>query len=133
MGIMTRGMTLLELIVMAAILGILTAIGIPTYRATIERQYCRQSQDLLLAIYTAERVYQIDTGNYLALAPGGNWRALGLDDPNVPGLPVGFVIDTAGCAPAPCFAATATYQSDALLTIDQNRIFASPSGRCPVS
>ena len=121
-------MTLLELVVMAAILGILTIIGIPTYRATMERQYCRHSQDLLLAIYTAERVRQTDTGSYLA----GDWTGLGLENPNAPGLAVSFAIDIAGCAPAPCFTATATYQGDALLTINQDRTRASPSGRCEV-
>ncbi len=118
---------------MAAVLGILTMIGIPTYRATMERQYCRHSQDLLLAIYTAERVHQTDTGSYFAPATDADWRTLGVDNPNAPGLAVSFAI--AGCAPAPCFTftATATYQGDALLTINQDRTLASPSGRCPVS
>jgi Tfp pilus assembly protein PilE len=126
-------MTLLELIAMAVVVGILTAIGVPTYRATIERQYCRQSQDLLLAVYTAERIRQTDTGSYFAPATDADWRILGVDNPNAPGLPVSFAIDIAGCAPVPCFTATATYQGDALLTINQDRTLASPSGRCPVS
>ena len=130
---MRRGLTLLELIVMTIVVGILVAIGIPTYRATIERQYCRQSQDLLLAVYTAERVRQADTGSYLALGPGDNWRTLGLDNPNGAGSPVSFQVDTASCAPAPCFLATTTYQGDLLLTINQDRTLSSPSGRCPVS
>jgi len=131
---MRKGLTLLELIVMAAVLGILTAVGIPTYRATVERQVCRHSQDLLLALYTAERVYQTDNDTYFVPTTDDEWRTLGLDNPNAAGSPVTFQVSTSDCVPSPlCFLATATYQGDLLLQIDQDRTLSSPSGRCSVS
>lgn len=130
MDSMSRGITLIELLVVAVVLGVLAILGIPTYRATIERGYCREARDLLLAIYTGERLYYSKNGSYRTF-PGNNWQDINLDNPNSPASPMVFAVGTS-CG-VDCFLASAAHSvsGETWLTVNQDRAFVSPSGRCP--
>jgi type IV pilus assembly protein PilA len=59
-----EGFTLIELMVTVLILGVLIAIGLPTYLGTRERAYDRRTQENIRIAFTAERAYFTDTVTY---------------------------------------------------------------------
>lgn len=128
---MDNGVTLLDLMLIVAVLGVLAVVGGPVYRSVFERGYCRHAQDLLLAIYTGERAYQMRNSSYLALTSTSGddeWRKIHLDDPNESGGGVTFAVTTT-CG-ADCFDATATKGSSQILSVDQDRTL-TYSTTCP--
>ena len=58
------GFSLLELLVAVAIIGIIGAIGIPTYQGYIEDSRDREAQSALRTIASAQETYRLVTGQY---------------------------------------------------------------------
>jgi len=116
--------TLIELLVIAAILGILAAAAIPGYRKALERSYLREAQDLLLAIYSGQRAYFFMSGFYLDNPSSmAEWRLIHMDDPNITAtIPVSFTVSAPSASTftstatrlggGPCVGNTATINQD---------------------
>ncbi len=69
------------------IIGILMALAIPNYQRTIDRNYRRKAQDVLLTIYHGERAYFLKNGGYRSLSATDAmdaWREINMDNPNDP-------------------------------------------------
>lgn len=58
------GFTLIEIIVTLIILGIVTAMILPSYTASILRGESQNAQNNLIAIYGAQNTYYLSNGNY---------------------------------------------------------------------
>ena len=72
------GFTLVELIIVTAIISILAAIALPTFLGQVSAAQDTAAQSLVRHALTTERAYQIDHGTYTA-----NRRALDAYEPNI--------------------------------------------------
>ena len=125
MGDQQAGFTLTEAMVVVIILGVLIAVGIPSYTRTVERNYRQQAEDALRSIYAGERSYFHTQNAYYgpldAASTMAAWRTIQMDNPNLGAVPVTFAVSAAGST----FTATATRAggscSGRTLTIDQTR------------
>lgn len=61
-----RGFTLIEVLVVVAIVGVLTAIAIPRYSVYTKRAYDLRARSDLRNVATAEEAYFIDEERYLS-------------------------------------------------------------------
>ena len=123
-------MTLMELLMVLIVVGILVAIAIPSYHKTVERGYWREAQDLLITVYSGERVYFFSNDEYkggLAACNGdptcmADWRKIFMDDPNLNSIPVKYDV-AASAPPGPTFKAEAvrTDGSNRRMWIDEQR------------
>ena len=90
-----------ELIAVVAVVAILAAIAVPNYRRTIERNYWRQAQDLLLTIYYGEQAYYSISspskyrGPLSETSSMSEWRLIYMDNPNLVGaIPISYTVTT---------------------------------------
>ena len=110
-----KGVTMLELMVAVAIVGILATIAIPAYMRYVKRSRTAQATEFLMEIYQAEFVFQSDRivsgGEFLMLpsllggvpaggvtnvpALVGNWRTLSAD-PGLDAIRFDFWVTTDG-------------------------------------
>jgi prepilin-type N-terminal cleavage/methylation domain-containing protein len=91
--------TLLELLIVVVVVGILSSMGLVSYRKAIERGYWREAQDLLLTIYYGEREYFFTNDTYRTVSDTDGmsaWRVIYIDDPNIASIPVRFCVTSAG-------------------------------------
>ena len=145
-----RGFTLVEVLMTVAIVGILAAVGISNYGASMQRARWDAARDILLTIYAGEQVYFTQNGRVsyyptaavsgttctvtapftecigvcsgAAIACRNGWRNnIYVDDPNLDGV-VAFDVQSAGGA-TPLFQAKATYNGQTTMTVDQDRVF----------
>ncbi len=68
------GFTLIELMIVVAIIGVLAAVAIPSYRGYLVRARASEAFSVLQGIREAEeRHYNSDWGNHQYLGTNGNW------------------------------------------------------------
>ncbi len=133
----TNGLTLTELLISVAIVGILAAAAVSNYGVAVQRARWDAARSVLLKIYDGEQNYYANVGDgrvYPAVPTGAggqpNWRNnLNLDDPNQdPAL--GYTIVVAVGPPA-TFTARATYNATTQ-TVTQDRVLSQTSNvGCP--
>ena len=68
---MRRGFTLLELCFVVMIIGLLTAITVPTYDVLLRRTHQAEARSMLSAIAHAQLQHHRDNGSYLACPASG--------------------------------------------------------------
>jgi len=81
----SRGFTLLELMIVVAIIGILAAIAFPSYQESIAKSKRAEAQAALLALAGAMERHMTENDSYLgAAASGNNTGAPAIINPYVP-------------------------------------------------
>lgn len=58
------GFTLVELLIVVAIIGVLSTIGVPTYRTMVQKAKKSEAKVALGGLYTAETAFQAEYGMY---------------------------------------------------------------------
>jgi type IV pilus assembly protein PilE len=66
-----RGVTLIELVVVAALIAVLATIAIPSYRSHVLRAYRTEARAALLAIATAQEKFHLQCRRYATLLDPG--------------------------------------------------------------
>jgi type IV pilus assembly protein PilE len=74
----SRGMTLMELLVVIVILGILAAISVPTYRQYLIRSQRAEAKVALLQLQTAQEKFYLQNNQYTDNITGASPDGLGL-------------------------------------------------------
>ena len=112
------GFTLGAVLVTVGILAILASIAVPGYLKAVERGHWRGAQDVLLAIYAGEQVYEAVNDTYVdpagCVAPPP-WQCIYVDNPN------GGVVTYAVNATKTTFSVTATRKAGVSMSIDQTK------------
>ena len=70
----TKGFTLVELLIVVAIIGVLATVGIPTFRRMVQKARKSEAKVGLGGLYTAEAGFQSEYGGY-----GDNLKAIGFE------------------------------------------------------
>jgi type IV pilus assembly protein PilE len=73
-----RGVTLVELMVVIAVIGTLAAIAVPTYRRYLLRSQRSEAKIALMALQTAEEKYYLQNNTYTNDVAGAPPAGLGL-------------------------------------------------------
>jgi len=76
------GFTLAELLIVIVILGILGGIALPRFFPQAEKGRVAEAIAMLSAIRQGQEAYRLERGFYLDLASGGDWKQIGMEDPN---------------------------------------------------
>jgi prepilin-type N-terminal cleavage/methylation domain-containing protein len=108
-----KGFTLIELMIVVAIIAILAMIAIPMYQRYIERSRNSASQSLLQQLALAETAYNVDNADYILVgATGGDAAVQELGKYGFrPDPQVAFVVEaaTAGSNASPGYVAFAIH------------------------
>ena len=92
----SNAFTLVEVLVVVVIVGVLTALAIPTYAKYIETSRARSAWKVLKNIRNGERTFRLESGNFLAIteaaAPTADteWNKIQMDNPNKAQSAIGY-------------------------------------------
>lgn len=125
----SRGFSLIELMIAVVIVGILAAVGYPSYQNHVIKANRAAAQQFMLEIANKQEQYMLDARSYTATIGTGG---LGLTQPTETTSRYDFAVDIATCTPTPCYTITATPKnaqaSDGNLTLN-NLGTKSPSSK----
>lgn len=121
-----RSFTLIELIMVVVIIGVLVTFAAPAFRVTRDRALENEARANLSLIQSAQRIYRMENGNFIACAAGTAYSAclnpnLKLELPQSSAWT--YASPSAGCAQA----ARTGHQ----LRLRQNEEVAVPDVLCP--
>lgn len=119
-NVSNRGFTLLELMIVVAVVAILASIALPSYQDSVRKAARRAAQGHLLDIANKEQQFFLDNRAFTTTIGSGG---LNLGTPTEAANRYTFAVDTANPAgPPPCFTITATavgvQVADGNLTLD---------------
>ncbi|GEM_PF-3453114 len=60
-GLAAKGFTLIETLMVIAVLGVLAGLAVPTYMGRVEQSRAEEAKVNLYTIYTAEKVYKVNS------------------------------------------------------------------------
>jgi len=119
----TKGFTLIELMVVILIIGILAGISIPSFNQSMEYAREKEARVTLQLIYNAEKVYRLDKKAYTSAATTSDtaWAPLASYITN-PNDTAQYYTYTVTPATSSTFTATAVRNGNAskTITIDQS-------------
>lgn len=125
-----RGFTLLEIMIVVAIVGILAAIVLPSYQDQVRKANRSAAQQFIMDVATKEQQILMDMRGYVAVANGnfGNKPSdaspgVGIPQPDATNGKYTFAVTVVNTATPPTFTITATAVNaqavDGNLTLDQ--------------
>ncbi len=113
-----KGLTLMEIVVVLAIIGILVTISVPVYTTLVTEGAAKAAQNNLITIYNAQRNY------YLSPATGGGYYSSGASTDDLTNINTNLVLNITdanfkySCTTAgPSFSCIATDRSDGALSL----------------
>jgi type IV pilus assembly protein PilE len=124
------GFTLIELMIATAVVAVLAAVALPSYRAHFRKSMRAEAQVYLLSVASREQQFLVDTRSYSA-----SLADIGVAMPDNVARAYNVVLDAPASVP-PGFSLTATPKPDqssercGTLSIDQNGTKIAAAGGC---
>jgi prepilin-type N-terminal cleavage/methylation domain-containing protein len=81
----SAGFTTIELLIGVAIVGILAALAVPTFKGYVYKGRMSEAVTVLNEIKTRQETYRGHFGNYAAVSGGGDWTSAVYTPASVPG------------------------------------------------
>ena len=126
----TRGFTLLEIMIVVAIVGILAAVVLPSYQNQVRKANRSAAQQFMLDVATKQQQILMDSRSYIAVTdgnfdkkPSDSPPGVGVTQPSATTGKYTFAVAVDNAATPPTFTITATAVNDQLvdgnLTLNQ--------------